>query len=164
MRNMITITILFSIIAIILLAGCLCQTLNNVVQRNVSNKSVAQSNVSNASVTTLVSNASNASAAACSDKQCFVSAANACGKETIQINEDYGVVNYSTSNCVLNKTIISLNQNESTDIKRLVEGKSMLCRYENGAFDQNWINSLVFGIEKCEGELRDVLGQLIVFT
>jgi hypothetical protein len=165
--NNTTITILFTIFAIILLAGCTSQSQNNVVTTE-TNKSTTQtttavSNVSNGSVTTTGSNVSNASTT-CSDKQCFTAAADGCGNETIQITEDYGVVKYTTTNCVLTKTVISLDQNESADMKHLLEDKNMTCRYEKGKFDQNWINSLLLGVEKCEGGLKDAIADLLVFS
>jgi hypothetical protein len=169
MNNTNTIIILFSIIAIVLLMGCTSQPSNNVVsnQTNESNKNVTQttgSNVSNISTTTTGSNASNASAAACSDKQCFITAANKCGNETIQITESYGVVKYSTSGCIFTKTVISLAQNESADIKRIIESKSMTCLYKKGEFDQDWTSSLVLGVEKCTGGLKDAIIDLLAFA
>lgn len=158
-----------TIIAIILLAGCTSQPSDNinVNQTTGTNKSVTQttgSNVSNVSNKTTGSNVSNTSATACSNKQCFVTAANNCGNETIQVTEDYGVVKYSISGCILTKTIVSMNQNESADIKKIVGGKNMTCLFTKGNFDQDWINSLVLGVEKCKGGLKDAIADLLVFS
>ncbi|MBS3068469.1 hypothetical protein J4450_07210 [Candidatus Micrarchaeota archaeon] len=49
-------------------------------------------------------------------------------------------------------------------MKTLLEGKSMTCKYENGKFDQRLVTSLIYGTEYCDGELKDALGQLIVFA
>ena len=169
MNNTNTIIILFSMIVIVLLMGCTSQFSNNVVsnQTNESSKNVTQTtglNISNKSTTPNATTAQpNVSVKVC-DKQCFVTAANLCGNETVQINESYGVVKYSTANCILMKTIISLNQNESADIKRIIEGKSMMCVYEKGKFDQDWTNSLVLGAEKCNGGLKDAIEDLLVFA
>jgi hypothetical protein len=137
-----------------------------VTQTNDTNKIVntTGSNVSNTTNKTTGSNVSNTSTPVCSNKQCFVTAANLCDNETIQITEDYGVVKYSISGCILTKTIVSMNQNESADVKKIVEGKSMTCIYPKGNFDQDWINSLVLGAEKCDGGLKDAIMDLLAFA
>ena len=101
----------------------------------------------------------------CNDKDCFVSAAMDCDAINLTTTEDIGVVRYSSSaDCVFTKTIVSLNANESREMKNLLQGKSMICRYQKGGFDQRFVTSLIFGMENCQGELRDILGQLVVFT
>jgi hypothetical protein len=40
----------------------------------------------------------------------------------------------------------------------------MTCKYEQGKFDTRWTDSLLGGMELCQGELRDVLGNLLMFV
>jgi len=170
--NNTSIIILLSIFAIILLAGCTSQTnspSNNVVQTTDTNKSTTQNIIQNTSSNTSVpttnnTTKSNISTSTCLDKQCFITAANKCGNETIQITEDYGVVKYSISGCVFTKTIISLASTENADMKKIVEGKNMTCLYTKGQFDQDWTNLLVLGIEKCSGGLKDAIADLLAFA
>lgn len=102
---------------------------------------------------------------ACADKVCFISAANVCQNLTITSSEDIGVLRYSsTSACVFTKTLVTLNANETDEMKTLLQGKSMTCRYGKGKFDPRLVNSLLFGSEYCEGELKDILAELITLT
>ncbi len=78
------------------------------------------------------------------------------------LTEDAGVFKYSSADCVFTKTLISAD--ETPEMKSLLEGKSLTCRYEKGKFDQRWVTSLIFGIEYCEGELKDILVDLIAFS
>ena len=103
--------------------------------------------------------------AICSDKECFISAANECQDTSITLTEDMGILKYSSSkDCVFTKTLVSLNENETQEMKNILQGKSLTCKYEKGKFDQRLVTSLIYGMEYCEGELKDTLGQLIVFS
>jgi hypothetical protein len=105
-----------------------------------------------------------AGSSGCATKECFFTAATACRNATLRLNDSSGTVLFSTSNCTFKKTILALDPKESAQMKDLVEGTSMTCVYENGKFDTNWVNSLVLGVEKCDGTLKDALASLIVFT
>ena len=59
---------------------------------------------------------------------------------------------------------MSLNADESAEMKKALEGKSMMCVYEKGKFDTRLVTSLIFGMENCDGSLRDALGELIIFS
>ena len=104
------------------------------------------------------------SATTCEDAQCFISEANSCKKATFESMEDHGKVSYSSSKCIVTKTFVSAVEGENEEIKKLLEGKSLTCEYNEGEFDENIVNSLILGIENCEGELKDTIGQLIVFA
>ena len=73
-------------------------------------------------------------------------------------------MNYSSKNCTFTKTIVALDASEPADMKSALEGKSLSCPYEEGAFDSNWTDSLILGIGNCTGPLADALGQLSVFA
>jgi len=142
--------LLFSFLAMLalLLFGCCCASLPNLVPTN-STQPLATTN--------------NAQPIECSTKDCFITAANDCNETSLIFREDFGTVNYSAENCTFTKTIVSLNENESQDMKNVLEGKSLTCTYERGQFDENWTSSLIIDIENCSGELRDNLASLSVF-
>jgi hypothetical protein len=106
----------------------------------------------------------NKSNAICNDASCFITAADNCGNESIIYTDSVGTFNYTTSNCVFFKTLVSLNANETQDMKNALEGKSMTCVYQQGQFDQRWVSSLIYGTENCTGDLKEALGELLVFT
>ncbi len=101
---------------------------------------------------------------ACADKQCFRDIANSCGNVTLRVPEDYGLVEYSSSNCTFVKTLISLDENETPEMRNLLEGKNMTCTYKPGAFDGRLLDTLIYGTENCTGELKDDLGRLVIFS
>lgn len=101
----------------------------------------------------------------CADKNCFITAANNCQEISTILNEDIGTFKYTSSkDCIFTKTLITLNDNETPEIKKLLTGKSLTCKYEQTKFDQRLATSLFFGTEYCEGELKDILGKLIAFA
>lgn len=102
--------------------------------------------------------------AACTTKDCFITLANDCNDTSLTLTEAAGVLKYSSSkDCVFTKTLVSLKANETQEMKSLLQGKSLACRYEKGKFDRRWANSLIFGIEYCEGELKDTIVELLPF-
>lgn len=102
--------------------------------------------------------------ASCTTKDCFISAANDCNDLTMTLTEKAGVIQYSSSkDCTFTKTMISLDAKETQEMKTLLEGKSLTCRYERGKFDRKWVNSLLLGTENCEGQLKDILVDLVAF-
>jgi len=100
----------------------------------------------------------------CKTNECFIEIANKCGTTSLHISDETGSSSYYTENCVFNKTINNIDPGESQEMKDLLEGKELSCNYEQGQFDERWVNSLVLGFEECEGSLRDVLGDLIAFA
>ena len=101
----------------------------------------------------------------CSDKDCFIAAANDCNSTSITITESYGVMRYeTTTDCAFTKTLVTLDDNEGQDMKSLLEGKNLTCVYQKGGFDPQLVNTLIEGTENCTGELKVDLARLIVFT
>ncbi len=83
----------------------------------------------------------------------------------LTVTNAVGTFSYqSTSDCALLKTMVKMNASEPTEVRNMVEGKSMVCGYTKGNFDSRWVTTLIGGIEYCHGDLRDGLAQLIVFT
>ena len=100
----------------------------------------------------------------CMDKACFIDAANNCESLEIEVVETSGTFQYASNDCVFTKTVNSLNEDEAQDMKSLLEGKSLSCSYQQGGFNENWVNSLVVDIEDCDGDLKDTIAQLILFS
>jgi len=99
----------------------------------------------------------------CQDVDCFIEKANNCEYVTMEYftnNEGYY---YQANECEFLKTIIFLDPNESEEIKALLDGKTMTCKYAQGEFNPEWVNSNVNGLEDCVGDLKDTLVQLSVF-
>lgn len=133
----------------VFLAGCCGITLPipNILSNNTQNSTAPAAN------------------STCSDKTCFIAAANDCENASLTVTENVGTFTYSSSDsCIFTKTLVSLNANETQEMKKLLEGKNMTCLYDKGKFDQRWVNSLVYGIENCTGDLKNRLGDLTVFT
>jgi hypothetical protein len=97
----------------------------------------------------------------CDSEECFIEKANNCEDVTLNATEEYGTLAYSSKNCTFTKTLLSTTGEE--EIRKLIEGKSLSCTYEQGKFDQRWISSIVFGIEYCDGELKDRIVDLMAF-
>jgi hypothetical protein len=142
--------LLAAAILFLFLAGCcgLLPPAQNVSANNTKNLTIAPS-----------------TNATCGNEACFIAAANNCKNMSLTVTDDVGTFSYSSSeHCIFTKTLVSLNANESQEMKNLLEGKNMTCMYEMGKFDQRWVTSLIYGIEYCDGELKDRLGDLTVFT
>jgi len=97
----------------------------------------------------------------CDSKDCFIAKANNCEDININVTEEFGSVNYASKGCVFTKTVLSMNDTE--EMRKLFEGKTLSCIYEQSRFDRRWVDSLVFGIEYCEGELKDRIVDMLAF-
>jgi nitrous oxide reductase accessory protein NosL len=100
----------------------------------------------------------------CTTEQCFIPLANDCKEASLTLQQAAGTFSYTVKDCVLTKTLVSLKPDEAQDMKDALQGKSMTCKYEQGKFDTRWTDSLLGGMELCQGELRDVLGNLLMFV
>jgi len=100
----------------------------------------------------------------CYSSKCFIEKANNCEFATYEETYDYGTVLYTTEECYFWKEVITISADEDVELKNLIEGTYMYCGYEAGSFNENWMTSLIADLEYCEGELKDVLEGLVVFT
>ncbi|WP_321506035.1 hypothetical protein [uncultured Methanoregula sp.] len=104
-------------------------------------------------------------AGSCQDKTCFITAANDCSPLEITVQDDTGTFRYSSSQkCVFTRTLVSLKARESPGVRTMLEGKNMTCIYTRGKFDPQLVTTLTGGMEYCQGELKDNLGRLMIFT
>ncbi len=103
----------------------------------------------------------------CATTECFIEAANDCRKAKLEVVDDadmlwrYRVAAFCRG---FEKTLVVLNDKETARMKELLEGKSLSCNYTKENFDKRWLASVIFGLENCDGELKETLGQLLFLT
>ncbi len=100
----------------------------------------------------------------CSTRECFIASANSCTSALWTSQEEIGTVSYATAQCKFMKTIESVSANELPEVKSLIEGKSFICPYPSGKFNVNWTDTLTQGVESCRGDLKDAIGELLLFS
>jgi hypothetical protein len=101
----------------------------------------------------------------CTTKDCLIAAGNACKAVQLTLTEDAGTFTYAiTAGCTFTKTLVEPSPEETPEMKSLLRGASMTCKYQQGAFDSRWVTSLFGGLERCEGELRGILAHLAAFA
>ena len=100
----------------------------------------------------------------CNDRSCFIEAANNCDSLEVELVEPVGTFKYTSANCIFTKTVISLNEGESQAMKDLLKGKSFSCSYEQGSFDERWVTTLLSGLEDCNGDLKEIIGKLLLLS
>ena len=99
----------------------------------------------------------------CESKGCFISDAKDGDVSDIEANVDGVKARYTIDeDCDFVKTVVSVNDNP--EMKTLLEGKSLQCSYYYDDFKEAWVYSLVEDVEDCEGELKEIIGQLLMFT
>lgn len=97
----------------------------------------------------------------CKDDICFTKNSDSCKYVKFEQIQDGNFIDYVSKNCVLVKTVSKVNDSEIREVKDSIEGKSMVCRYSKGNFDPQWVSSLSLGFERCEGDLKDGVENLI---
>ncbi len=91
------------------------------------------------------------------DEQCFVNKANLC-ENAVYKNEIAGAkLKYETNNCVLDKTVLKLANNEPNELRALFKGKSMSCGYARANFDINYLSEISANLDDCDGELKSAI-------
>jgi len=98
----------------------------------------------------------------CSINDCFASAADSCRTVNMARDEDFGTINYAEKDCIFTKTIVTAN--DSPEMKKLLEGKSLSCAYEEGNFDSRLLTSMIEGVDNCNGDLKVIMGELLIFA
>ena len=97
----------------------------------------------------------------CTTNECFVTAAQQCEplqyKHTIEGTIFFDEI---TRDCVFHKRVFAFGP-EPDAVKELLANKTLMCSYQKGAFDPNWIDSLTIGLEKCQGSLKDAFFELL---
>jgi len=104
----------------------------------------------------------------CFNMSCFDEKASDCKYVGVTVEEEFGEVhylakkNYDTGRCFFEKTIVTLN--EDTELNDLLENKSYTCWYDEGDYNPEWSSTMFGGLDTCQGELKDAMGQLVLFV
>jgi len=99
----------------------------------------------------------------CDTKDCFIKNANDCKASKFIVNDDGTLYEFITSgDCTLTKTITKVSSSEPEAIRDLFMDKSLVCQYEKSDFDDKWISTLLGGLEKCTGSLKEALYELTI--
>lgn len=97
----------------------------------------------------------------CDDDICFLRNAQECSPATLVKDEAGSSVLYEIKgDCVLEKSIYSFAEDEPEEVVTLFANKKMICPYTKNGFDEEWITSIVSGVDVCSGELRDAIFEL----
>lgn len=92
----------------------------------------------------------------CTNEFCFIANANLCKPALYEKEIDNMKVIFRSESCSLTKEIIEYI-GEDISLKKLLERKSMECRYEKEGFDSSHLGSLSFSLGSCKGELKAVI-------
>ena len=88
------------------------------------------------------------------DQTCFTNLANNCQKAVLRKYIGDVEFEFRTRGCVLEKKMIgSLGSPEKV-------GYSMLCPFEQGKFNNLTLDLITFEIDKCSGELRNIVDSI----
>ncbi len=90
------------------------------------------------------------------DMVCFVEAANKCNSVTGYFFLEGNKISLDANDCTLTKKIVEFDESEPVELVILLEDKEMVCEYGKGDFDESFLD-FVGGIEKCSGDLKDTL-------
>lgn len=106
---------------------------------------------------------SNVALEKCDTQACFEEYANKCEPALYEVsNEGTIYVFKSLKGCVFTKSVDKVSDDEPASIKDMFEGKDFICEYEQGGFDPRWVSSLLGGLDKCTGPLKEALYELTI--
>jgi len=100
----------------------------------------------------------------CDGAECFVDLANKCDAVKWQTTDKAGLEwsYYSSPYCRFEKKLLTITGKESEGMKKVLAGQSLSCDYKQTKFDSLWINSLIFDLEPCNGELKESIAKLLL--
>lgn len=100
----------------------------------------------------------------CSDVECFIAKANNCTAVKWHSTDSAGMEwsFYSSPYCTFEKKLLTITGNESKGMKKVLEGQGLICDYEKNKFDSLWVNSLIFDLEPCHGDLKESIAKLLL--
>ncbi len=96
------------------------------------------------------------------DKGKFIEAANAGlqARVRVTIAESLYLCEV-TAGLIFNKKFLKAHDSEPLEIKNLLTGKEMRCKYRLGYFYRPWLDSVSLGLEPFEGPLKDALMEML---
>ncbi|MFA6132344.1 MAG: hypothetical protein WC702_04800 [Patescibacteria group bacterium] len=100
----------------------------------------------------------------CDNVECFLAKANVCTAVKWQTTDSAGMkwLFYSSPYCRFDKKLVAITGNESSGMKKVLEGQGLTCDYEQNQFDSQWVNSLIFNLEPCHGDLKESIARLLL--
>ena len=93
----------------------------------------------------------------------FIEKANLCEKAEFISTIEGTTYKFLTENCVFKKKIIKLDKYEPEEVNDLFLNEELTCNYNEGEFNTNWIDYLTKDIENCEGELKEIIEEILTF-
>jgi len=101
----------------------------------------------------------------CDNVECFIAKANNCMAVKWRTVDSVGMEwsFYASSFCRFEKKLLTITGNESEGMKNVLEGQGLSCDYKKNLFDSMWVNSLIFNLEPCQGELKESIAKLLLF-
>lgn len=95
------------------------------------------------------------------DVECFTEVANNCESGVMwESIGDGTLVKYETSDCVLTKYFYQFSDSEPIEVTEFFGDKKMTCQFSKGGFDPYLATGLAFGVDSCEGELKEAIIEL----
>ncbi len=96
----------------------------------------------------------------CTDPACFTTRAQECLPTVFKQIEVGSEVTYKIQECVLTKELTKFSDAEPVTVRNFFTGKTMRCAYERNNFDRALAQSLLGGLERCDGSLKEAIVQL----
>ncbi|MFH1439811.1 MAG: hypothetical protein ABIG89_04545 [Candidatus Woesearchaeota archaeon] len=99
----------------------------------------------------------------CDTEICFINKANECKESLYEADDGSTIYEFkSYRDCTLQKTITKVSDTEPLLIKEMFNKKSLKCEYTKGNFDDRWMSTLLGGLDKCSGPLKEALYELTI--
>jgi hypothetical protein len=90
------------------------------------------------------------------DLECFQRKADECSQAKGYFMLEGNKIALETDECALIKEIVEFDESEPYEMIALLEGRQMICSYEEGNFNPELL-TLAGALELCDGELKDSL-------
>jgi hypothetical protein len=98
----------------------------------------------------------------CDTIDCFLEKANDCESASFTTKIGTTTILLEVSNdCLLKKEIIDLDMTEPEEVRNLFKGKSMICSYTKGYFDDDFVYQISGPLDDCRGSLVDTINEVI---
>ncbi len=91
------------------------------------------------------------------DSACFTQLANQCGNAKMSVAIAGAEFSMHTTNCELTKKLYKLSETEPETVRQALEGKQMICAFEQGAFEQDYLTTITAHSSTCTGDLKTAL-------
>ncbi len=99
----------------------------------------------------------------CDTKQCFLERAQACKAAKYVHQADKLTYELITDKrCTLTKKVIAVADTEPEQVKAILLDKSMDCNYERNAFNEQYLTTMLGGIQSCTGPLKEAFYEVLI--